>query len=347
MSDVSKGVSDAPQGEGWWKATDGRWYAPELRPSDTPQGPDWWQASNGKWFAPLFHPDNYPPRSDPAPQAQAVATPPSDTPTSSVPVSAPPGQGPTSAGPAPGEAASPAQAVEQPTAAAPSQILESDTPLGPGWWQASNHKWYPPELHPNYHTPAQAPAVPSVPATPQTPPAASAPASAPIPEPALPVAAAGVAAAGTDFFSATPAAAAQPPLGQPVQPAYAAPPQQPQPGFIRKAALTAWEGIWYVIMNIWFGAGYLTKVPAKRAMQDFGLVEMTSWEHFWYIVQCVCFGAGYFAKIPTAKALSELPQFRAAQQAPYGSLAPQVPPTPGYAGFPPGVPGGAPPSLTP
>ncbi len=26
----------------------------------------------------------------------------------------------------------------------------SDTPNGPGWWQASDGKWYPPESHPNY-----------------------------------------------------------------------------------------------------------------------------------------------------------------------------------------------------
>lgn len=25
----------------------------------------------------------------------------------------------------------------------------SDVPQGPGWWQASDHRWYPPETHPN------------------------------------------------------------------------------------------------------------------------------------------------------------------------------------------------------
>jgi hypothetical protein len=81
-------------------------------------------------------------------------------------------------------------------------------------------------------------------------------------------------------------------------------------GAVRKTALTTWEGIWYVLQNIALGAGYFGKIPAKKAMSDFGLTEMTGAEHFWYVVQCIAFGAGYFAKIPTAKALSELPQFR-------------------------------------
>ncbi len=49
--------------------------------------------------------------------------------------------------------------------------------------------------------------------------------------------------------------------------------------------------------------------PAAVRPQKTGL---TGWEQFWYVVMCVFFGAGYFAKIPTAKALSELPQFRPA-----------------------------------
>ena len=83
-------------------------------------------------------------------------------------------------------------------------------------------------------------------------------------------------------------------------------PQRPRSG-AHKVALTAWEKIWYVLMCIPLGAAYFTKIPAKKALQDFGLVKMTGAERFWYIVMCVWFGAGYFAKIPTAKALSELP----------------------------------------
>jgi hypothetical protein len=88
---------------------------------------------------------------------------------------------------------------------------------------------------------------------------------------------------------------------------------------VRKAALTTWEGIWYVLQCIAFGAGYFAKVPAKKALSDFGLVEMTAAEQFWYVVQNIFFGSGYFAKIPTAKALSELPQYRTARQTELGT----------------------------
>jgi hypothetical protein len=78
--------------------------------------------------------------------------------------------------------------------------------------------------------------------------------------------------------------------------------------FARKTALTTWEGVWYVLMCIGFAAGYFAKVPAKRALQDFGLVKMTSAEQFWYVLMCIGFGMGYFAKIPVAKALTEVRQ---------------------------------------
>jgi hypothetical protein len=90
---------------------------------------------------------------------------------------------------------------------------------------------------------------------------------------------------------------------------------------VRKAGLTTWEGIWYVLQCIAFGAGYFAKIPVKKALQDYGLVEMTGAERFWYVLQCIAFGAGYFAKIPVAKALSELPQYRAARQNSLSSLS--------------------------
>ncbi len=93
-------------------------------------------------------------------------------------------------------------------------------------------------------------------------------------------------------------------------------------GVVRKTALTTWEGIWYLIQNIYFGSGYLAKVPVKKAMQDFGLIEMTEGERTWYIVLCICFGAGYFAKIPTAKALLELQQFQSNGQSRLNPIAP-------------------------
>jgi hypothetical protein len=85
-------------------------------------------------------------------------------------------------------------------------------------------------------------------------------------------------------------------------------------------ALTTWEGIWYVLMNVALAAGYFAKVPVKKALQDFGMVEMTGAEQFWYVLMCLPLGAGYFAKVPIAKALTELPQFQSERQAALGSV---------------------------
>lgn len=96
------------------------------------------------------------------------------------------------------------------------------------------------------------------------------------------------------------------------QPAYAPQPQQylPVPQTARRSGLTAAGTFWYVLGCIPTGAMYFAKVPAKKAMSDFGMCEMTAMEKFWYVLMCIAFGSGYFAKLPTAKALSELPQFR-------------------------------------
>jgi hypothetical protein len=87
-------------------------------------------------------------------------------------------------------------------------------------------------------------------------------------------------------------------------------------GAVRKTALTTWEGIWYILQCIAFGAGYFAKVPVKKALQDFGLCEMTSGERTWYVIMCIAFGGGYFAKIASAKALSEVPMVKASAPAP-------------------------------
>jgi hypothetical protein len=75
-----------------------------------------------------------------------------------------------------------------------------------------------------------------------------------------------------------------------------------------KENLTRSERFWYLLSCVFFGAGYFAKVPAKRALKDFGLCEMTSAERFWYVLMCIPFGAGYLAKINVAKALSEIPK---------------------------------------
>jgi hypothetical protein len=70
--------------------------------------------------------------------------------------------------------------------------------------------------------------------------------------------------------------------------------------------LTSAESFWYVLGCVWFGAMYLAKVPAKKALSEAGLAQMTSAEQFWYVLQCIPFGAGYLAKVPLKKALSEI-----------------------------------------
>ena len=74
--------------------------------------------------------------------------------------------------------------------------------------------------------------------------------------------------------------------------------------------LTSAQQVWYTLHCIYFGMGYFAKIPAKKALQDYGMAQLTSAEQFWYTVECVFFGLGYLAKLPTAKALSEMPQFR-------------------------------------
>jgi hypothetical protein len=84
----------------------------------------------------------------------------------------------------------------------------------------------------------------------------------------------------------------------------------PMTAAMQKLGVTTWEGAGYLLQNLALGAGYFGKIPAKKAMSDFGMTELSDAEQFWYAVECLAFGAGFFAKIPTAKALSELPQFR-------------------------------------
>jgi hypothetical protein len=103
------------------------------------------------------------------------------------------------------------------------------------------------------------------------------------------------------------------PLQSPYEPP---PPPQQLIRAVNKVSLTAAEKFWYVLGCISFGAAYFAKIPAKKALSDFGMAELTGAEAFWYVLQCIAFGAGYFAKLPTAKAISELEQFRKAGHAP-------------------------------
>jgi hypothetical protein len=118
-------MTDTAPSPGWWKATSGTWYPPEMYPSDTPRGDDWWIAGDGKWYPPQFHPDYVapvtPPPSpvtEPVPSEEPVFTP------------APPA-----------------------TIAAPVPTLPTVPTVPAGWWLAADGQWYPPERHPDYHPP--------------------------------------------------------------------------------------------------------------------------------------------------------------------------------------------------
>jgi hypothetical protein len=73
-----------------------------------------------------------------------------------------------------------------------------------------------------------------------------------------------------------------------------------------RGATTAWERIWYILGCLYFGASYLSKVPVKKALSEYGLVQLTGAEQFWYVLECILFGAGYFSKVIIKKALSEV-----------------------------------------
>ena len=169
-----------------------------------------------------------------------------------------------------------------------------------GWWRGTDNRWYAPELHPNYTAPpTQTTTVPE-----------STEASATEPR--------DVAVAPTPTRPPVPTAPA-PPIAQPP------PAPRAEPRIAQKVAMTTWEGFWYVLQCIALGAGYFAKIPAKRAMRDYGLCQPTAAENFWYVLMCIFFGAGYFAKIPIAKALAELPHFQAQAQERAGGFA--QPPT--------------------
>ncbi|HEX5117126.1 MAG TPA: hypothetical protein VFW65_18195 [Pseudonocardiaceae bacterium] len=83
--------------------------------------------------------------------------------------------------------------------------------------------------------------------------------------------------------------------------------------------VTTAEAFWYILACIGFGAGYLAKVPVKKALAEYGLVEMTAAEKFWYVVENIAFASGYFSKVIIKKALSEV---RVGQQQYVGPTAP-------------------------
>jgi hypothetical protein len=84
-------MSDAPQGPGWWLASDGRWYPPEAVPGPAPMPPA--EAGGVGWAAPTT-PSGPAPESGPAPWASPSGPGPAP--------GAPPWASPHGPGPAPG-----------------------------------------------------------------------------------------------------------------------------------------------------------------------------------------------------------------------------------------------------
>jgi hypothetical protein len=126
--------SGQPAPAGWWLASDGNWYPPEL-------------ASPGPEPAPVVEP------------APIMVAPPATPPVAQEPPVAPPVTQPAEPTPPPGwwlasdgnwyppELASPAPAESSAHVVPPvSQPAEPTPP--PGWWLASDGNWYPPELAP-------------------------------------------------------------------------------------------------------------------------------------------------------------------------------------------------------
>ena len=70
--------------------------------------------------------------------------------------------------------------------------------------------------------------------------------------------------------------------------------------------LSAPEVFWYYLQCLALGAGYLAKVPMKKAMAERGLGKMSAGANIWYTILCLFFGAGYFQKVICKKALSEI-----------------------------------------
>lgn len=87
----------------------------------------------------------------------------------------------------------------------------------------------------------------------------------------------------------------------------AALPRSPNMGS-RWLVLKAAERLWEVVQCRWFEAGYVSKLPTRRALCDAGVVQMTSAENFWYVLECIDLRAGYLARAIHKMALSEAPE---------------------------------------
>jgi hypothetical protein len=84
-------MSDTPNGNDWWQASDLKWYPPQQHPNyvepappapppppppiNAAPAPGYWKASDGEWYPPERHPDYVPPTAPPAPPWTTSAVP--------------------------------------------------------------------------------------------------------------------------------------------------------------------------------------------------------------------------------------------------------------------------------
>jgi len=71
--------------------------------------------------------------------------------------------------------------------------------------------------------------------------------------------------------------------------------------------MTTWERFWYVLQNIWFGAGYFSKLPSAKALDEVdGSHLIRGWAKFWYYaLNIITFASLYFFKVPVKRALEQ------------------------------------------
>jgi hypothetical protein len=121
--------------------------------SDTSQGPGWWQASDGKWYPPQPTTTPPPPAPTPPPGLSTPPTPPQAAP----PPASPPAPAGADGPRAPGWWQASDGRWYPPQSAAVGPPIGADAPLGPGWYRASDGRFYPPPLGPAGPPPVKKP----------------------------------------------------------------------------------------------------------------------------------------------------------------------------------------------
>ncbi len=127
--------------------------------SDQSQGDGWWLASDGRWYPPAATPDAVPPTDAAPPAVTAPPESPVSSGTTSTPTPMPDAVAPDLVAPD----------LVAPDAIPPEPVSSDPAAPGPGWWLASDGQWYPPQA------PADVAPTPAPTSIPSSPSAATAP----------------------------------------------------------------------------------------------------------------------------------------------------------------------------